>query len=101
MTEASGNGTAGTLPPAVPAHPYPFARLFFAVGFGVLAWLVFDAILILAVVQFALIAINGHAHDDIKAFSRSLNQYLFELFAYIVFARDEQPFPFGPFPKGA
>jgi hypothetical protein len=29
----------------------------------------------------------------------NLVQYLWELVAYILFVRDEQPFPIGPFPS--
>ncbi len=38
-------------------------------------------------------------NPELKTFTFSLVQYLWELLAFIVFVRDEQPFPIGPFPK--
>jgi hypothetical protein len=46
-----------------------------------------------------VVAINGRVNDELKGFSLNLAQYLWELLAYITFARDEQPFPIGPFPR--
>ena len=88
-------------PPAPPHASFPVVRLLCAFGFAILAWLVFWAILILTAVQFVMIAVNGKAHEELKAFCLSLIQYLWELLAFVTFVRDEQPFPLGPFPKSA
>lgn len=96
---------AGTVPPnpgtgQSPSHPpFPVVRLLYAAGFALIAWFVFWAILILSLIQFVVLAINGHRNDELKEFTFSLVQYLWELLAFIVFVRDEQPFPIGPFPK--
>jgi hypothetical protein len=45
--------------------------------------------------------VNGKLNEELKTFSLNMVQYLFELVAFIVFARDEQPFPMGPFPHRA
>jgi hypothetical protein len=101
------NSTGNPLPPgpaavvAAPHPPFPAARLLFAIGYGLIAWFVLHVIFVLAVVQFAMVAINGRTHDEIKSFSASLVEYERDLLAYITFGRDEQPFPFGPFPKSA
>lgn len=93
-------GGAQTVP--VPAHPpFPLVRLFYALGFAFVAWFVLWILFFLTAAQFVLVAINGHAHEDIKHFSLSLVQYLWELAAFITFVRDERPFPFGPFPRQA
>lgn len=97
---------AGTVPPnpgtgQPPQPPFPVVRLIYAAGFALIAWFVFWAILILALIQFVVIAINGHRNDELKEFNFSLVQYLWELLAFIVFMRDEQPFPIGPFPRHA
>jgi hypothetical protein len=93
----SDAGSDQAVPPATPAHPpFPVVRLLYSFGFAILAWLVFWAILILAAVQFVAVAINGKVHDELKAFSLGLIQYLWELMAFVTFVRDEQPFPLGP-----
>jgi hypothetical protein len=54
---------------------------------------------VLAFVQFVVLVINGHTNDELKRFSLNLLQYLFELLAFVTFARDNLPFPIGPFPR--
>jgi hypothetical protein len=92
-------GTADSRPTAPARTPFPFVRLFYAVCFGILAWIAFCLTITLAVVQFAVLAVTGRLNEELKGFSLSLVQYLWELLAFITFVRDEQPFPVGPFPK--
>jgi hypothetical protein len=103
---ADGPPSGGTPPPggqsAPPPHPpFPAARLFYAIGYGIIAWFVIHVVFLLAVIQFVVIAINGRGNDELKHFCLVLVQYLWELLAFITFVRDEQPFPLGPFPKHA
>jgi len=78
--------------------PFPLARMFYAFGFGIIAWFVIHVIFVLALVQFVMLAVTGRQNGDIKAANFSLVQYLWELLAYITFVRDERPFPVGHFP---
>ncbi|MBS0276324.1 MAG: DUF4389 domain-containing protein [Proteobacteria bacterium] len=88
-------------PPPVVRPPFPAVRLVYAFCYGILAYFVMMILFGLGVIQFALLAINGRVNEELKNFSANLVQYLFELLAFIVFARDEQPFPIGPFPRHA
>ena len=104
----SDTPTGSTVPPgnAQPAGtsvrpPFPLVRLFYSIGYGFIAWFVVHIVFVLAVVQFVVIALNGRANEELKHFSLTLVQYLWELLAFITFVRDEQPFPIGPFPKHA
>jgi hypothetical protein len=81
--------------------PFPFVRLFYALGYGVVAWVVIHLVFFLALVQFVLFAVTGRLNEELKNFSLSLIQYLWELLAFVAFVRDEQPFPIGPFPTHA
>jgi hypothetical protein len=98
MTNTDG-GAADARPSTPERAPFPFVRVLYAIGFGLLAWLAFDLIVLLALVQFVVFAISGRTNDELKAFSLSLIQYIWELLAFITFVRDEQPFPIGPFPS--
>jgi hypothetical protein len=91
-------GSAQTLPAAAHA-PFPLARLLLAIGFAFLAWVVLWVALVLGAVQFVVFVINGKVNEELKNFSLSLVQYLWELLAFITFVRDERPFPVGPFPR--
>jgi hypothetical protein len=80
--------------------PFPVTRLLFAIGFAVVAWVVFWIALLLGLAQWIVTAVGGDQDDQLKGWSRNLNQYLWEVLSFIVFARDEKPFPFGtPFPR--
>ncbi len=98
MTNTDG-GTADARPTGPARAPFPFVRLLYALGFGVLAWIAFCLTLTLAAVQFVVVAVTGRVNEELKAFSLNMVQYLWELLAFITFVRDEQPFPMGPFPK--
>ena len=103
MTDAS-SGPGQTAPAmAVPVNlarvPFPAVRFFYSILFGIITYFVVNVLFVLALLQFVVVAINGRVNEELKNFSFSLVQYLWELFAYITFVRDEQPFPVGIFPK--
>jgi len=54
---------------------------------------------LLSLAQFVVLAVTGRVNEELRNFSFSLVQYLWELLAFITFVRDDQPFPIGPFPK--
>jgi hypothetical protein len=98
MTDShSANGVA--VVPTAARTPFPFVRFLYAVGFAILAWLAFWFLIILGMVQFAVLLVTGRANEELKRFNLNLLQYLWEAFAFILFIRDDQPFPIGPFPK--
>ncbi|MBI1328594.1 MAG: DUF4389 domain-containing protein [Alphaproteobacteria bacterium] len=96
---SNGDGTAAATPVVQPGHSFPVVRFFYAFGFGIVAWLVFWVAVVLGIVQFVVVAINGRVNEELRSFSASLIRYLWELLAYVTFVRDDQPFPIGPFPK--
>lgn len=98
MTDSHpGNGVA--VAPPVAHTPFPFARFLYAIGFAILAWVAFWFLIVLGMVQFAALIFTGRVNEELKRFNLNLLQYLWEAFAYILFIRDDQPFPVGPFPK--
>jgi hypothetical protein len=101
MSDNPDTGANQASPPPVAHPPFPGIRLVYAFCYGILAYFVLMILFGLAIIQFILLAINGRVNDELKGFSGNLVQYLFELVAFIVFARDEQPFPIGPFPRHA
>lgn len=101
MTEETG-GTGAEAHPRIEEgrSAFPWTRLFYAIGFAVLGWFVFWFVLLLGLLQFIVTAVSGRVNEELKSFSLSLVQYLWELLAFVTFVRDEKPFPLGPFPKG-
>jgi hypothetical protein len=87
-------------PPSFPRAPFPWSRLFYAIGFSFVAWAVFWVIVaLLAPLHYITIAITGRANEELQLMSLRAVHYLFELLGFITGARDEKPFPLGPFPK--
>ena len=89
----------GAIPQPAGKMPFPYVRLLYSLGFAILAWLAFWILLVLATLQFIVLLISGGVNEELKRFNLNLLQYLWELFAFITFVRDEQPFPIGPFPQ--
>lgn len=101
MTDSQPANGAQTVPPIQEAPPsaFPVVRLLYAIGYGFVAWFVFWILLLLGLVQFLMLALSGRVNEELRHFSVNLAQYLWELVAYILFVREEQPFPVGPFPR--
>ena len=53
----------------------------------------------LGALQFVVILVAGHKNEELRAFSRNLIQYVWECLAFVIFAREEKPFPLGKFPS--
>jgi len=100
MSDSPNGMTASAAPlPVAPAHPpFPFVRLLYAIGFGFIAWFVLHIVFVVAAVQFILLAINGRTNAELKNFCAALLRYEVEVLAYILFIREQEPFPFAPFP---
>ncbi len=94
-----GNPTNSAATPVPVGHSLPIARLLYALGFGIVAWLVFWAVILLSAVQFVVTLVNGRVNEELRGFCAGLIRYEWELLAYVSFVRDDQPFPIGPFPK--
>jgi uncharacterized membrane protein YeiB len=100
VTDSQPANGAQAVPPIQEARPaFPLARLLYAIGFGIVAWFVFWILLLLGIVQFVMLALSSRVNEELRRFSVNLAQYLWELVAYILFVRDDQPFPIGPFPQ--
>jgi len=57
-----------------PKTAFPITRLFYSLGFALLAWLAFWALLLLSAVQFVVLLITGRVNAELKTFNLSLLQ---------------------------
>lgn len=80
-------------------EPFPATRLLYSIGFAFVGWLVFWLILLLGLLQFIIVAVQGHRNEEIRSFTLGLVEYLWQLLSYISFGKDDEPFPLGNFPK--
>jgi hypothetical protein len=96
---SSGAALPVAVIPAVPRAPFPWLRLFYAIFFAILASVLFWLIvMLLAPLQFIVRAVTGRWNDELKRMSLRSVHYLVEVLVFVTAARDEKPFPLGPFP---
>lgn len=74
-------------------------RFVYMVAFGFLAHIAFSLALFLGLVQLVVILATKEKNEELRHFSRNLIQYIWMCLAFVVFASDEKPFPFGKFPS--
>lgn len=74
-------------------------RCLYMVFFSVIGYFAFWATVLLAVVQFVVVMVNGQPSEDLRRWGTNLAEYLREVGRYITYAGDEKPCPFGPFPN--
>ncbi|MEM7220913.1 MAG: DUF4389 domain-containing protein [Pseudomonadota bacterium] len=76
-----------------------FRRFLFMIFFGI-AWSITEALLfLLTLVQFIVVAVRGHANDQLLDIGRSLSLYAYQLVRYFTFNTEYEPFPFNRWPS--
>ena len=74
-------------------------RFLYMLVFWLLGYIAFCLAIFLAAVQLVLLLITKHKNEELQAFSSNLIRYVWECLAFIIFAREEKPFPFAKFPS--
>jgi len=74
-------------------------RFLYMIAFWFLGNIAFSIAIFLGAVQFVVILITGNKNEELRTFSRNLIQYVWECLAFVIFAREEKPFPLGKFPS--
>src|SRR3954463_8395535 len=71
-------------PPSTTRPPFPWPRLLYALGFGLVAWATFWLILLLlAPLHYLTLAITGRPNEELREMNLRATRYLFELLAFI------------------
>jgi len=74
-------------------------RLLYMVVFWFLGNVAFSLAIFLGAIQFVVVLVTGDKNEELRSFSRNLVQYVWECLAFVIFAREEKPFPLGKFPS--
>ena len=74
-------------------------RLLYMIGYWFLGNVAFSVAIFLGALQFVVVLITGNKNEELRSFSRNLIQYVWECLAFVIFARDDKPFPLGRFPS--
>src|SRR3981189_581211 len=94
-----GPGEASATAASVEARaPFPWLRLLYAIGFGVIAWVMcWLIVLLLAPLHYIVLAITGKPNEELKEMTLRAVHYLVELLVFVTGTGEEKPFPLGPF----
>lgn len=74
-------------------------RFLYMIAFWFLGNIAFSVAIFLGAVQFVVVLITGDKNEELRSFSRNLIQYVWECLAFVVFIREDKPFPLGRFPS--
>ncbi|KAB7739223.1 DUF4389 domain-containing protein [Parvibaculum sedimenti] len=85
-------------PSEVTAQEPLWLRFIYMIAYALLAHVAFSLALFLGVVQLVVILATKEKNEELRNFSRNLVQYVGECLSFVIFAREEKPFPFGKFP---
>ncbi|MBA4210062.1 MAG: hypothetical protein C0454_11075 [Parvibaculum sp.] len=96
---AHPGGPSGVGEDASSARKELWIRLLYMIGFWFLGNIAFSVAIFLGALQFVVVLVTGAKNEELRGFSRNLIQYVWECLAFVVFARDEKPFPLGRFPS--
>ncbi len=82
------------------ANPGHWLRLLvMLLMFFILFYLVKFIVSIALVVQWVLVLLSGEPNSRLKGFTKSLNQYAFQIMEYVSFNADKRPFPLSDWPE--
>ena len=73
-------------------------RLLYMLGFWFLGNIAFSVAILLGGIQFIVIFLKGDKNAELARFSRNLIRYVWECLAFVVFIKEDKPFPFTSFP---
>lgn len=76
-------------------------RLFYMLVFALLMGLAEIVLAVVVIIQFFTVLLTGERNDKLLAFGRDLARYVFDIWRYLVFATESQPFPFSDWQSSA
>ncbi len=79
-------------------NPDVWTRGLFVVLFGIIYYLLFFLVVLIAVFQFLMRLFTARFNDELLAFSDSLAEYVSQILRYITFKSDDRPYPFSSWP---
>ena len=76
-------------------------RVLFMAIFALVLWALWLAVIVICIVQTLIVLITGEINNELKKLGAVAAAYLGQVVAFMVFATQERPFPFSPFPEAS
>jgi uncharacterized BrkB/YihY/UPF0761 family membrane protein len=75
-----------------------WVRLLWMLVMAIAFQLAASVLVVVAVVQLVLFAVNEHPHERLRSFGRGLGRYLGQIAEFVTLDTDALPFPFADWP---
>ncbi|HTQ98476.1 MAG TPA: DUF4389 domain-containing protein [Candidatus Acidoferrum sp.] len=75
-----------------------WVRVLFMAIFALVLWALWLAVIVICIVQTLIVLITGEINAELKKLGSVAAAYLGQVVGFMVFATEEKPFPFSPFP---
>lgn len=70
-------------------------RLFYILVFALVMMIAEIILVAVIVVQFFTVLLSGERNEKLLAFGADMSLYVYDIWRYLIFVTEEQPFPFG------
>ena len=75
-----------------------WVRILFMLIFALVLWALWLAVIVICVVQTVIVLITGEVNEQLQKLGGVAAIYLGQIVSFMLFATEEKPFPFTPFP---
>lgn len=75
-----------------------WVRILFMLIFALVLWALWLAVIVICVVQTVIVLITGEVNEQLQKLGAVAAVYLGQIVSFMLFATEEKPFPFTPFP---
>lgn len=76
-----------------------WTRALFMVIFALVLWALWLAVIVICLVQTVIVLITGEINEQLQKLGAVAANYLSQIVSFMVFATEDKPFPFSPFPE--
>jgi len=81
--------------------PAQWLRILLMAGYALALWVLGMALVVIVITQALMALVTGAANPNLRGFGAMLAVYVGQIIAFLVYATEDKPFPFAPFPADA
>ncbi|MES2606745.1 MAG: DUF4389 domain-containing protein [Pseudomonadota bacterium] len=75
-----------------------WVRILFMLIFALVLWALWLAVIVICIVQTVIVLITGEVNEQLQKLGAVAAVYLGQIVSFMLFATEQKPFPFTPFP---
>jgi len=78
--------------------PAQWLRILLMAGYALALWVLGMVLMVVVITQVVTALVTGSANANLRQFGALLAIYIRQIIAFLVYATEQKPFPFAPFP---